>query len=158
MARSTSSARQQRAEPFGLVIAEAMACGRAVITTAHGGAAELIEAGRDALVAPAGDARALAAAIDRLAADPMLRESVGSRAHAAAMTRFAPDRMAADLASVLKPGKSPDGLAQSDDTVTTMSNGRPRRQARAPMGISEFSSSADAIPAPGPAGVQQFRL
>ena len=27
-------------EPFGLVIAEAMACGRAVITTANGGAAE----------------------------------------------------------------------------------------------------------------------
>jgi glycosyltransferase involved in cell wall biosynthesis len=89
-------------EPFGLVIAEAMACGRAVITTAHGGAAELIEAGRDALVAPAGDARALAAAIDRLAADPMLRESLGSRARAAAITRFAPDRMAADLARVFE--------------------------------------------------------
>jgi glycosyltransferase involved in cell wall biosynthesis len=89
-------------EPFGLVIAEAMACGRAVITTAHGGAAELIEAGRDALVAPAGDARALATAIDRLAADPMLRESIGSRARAAAMTRFAPDRMAADLARIFE--------------------------------------------------------
>ena len=89
-------------EPFGLVIAEAMACGRAVITTAHGGAAELIEAGRDALVAPAGDARALAAAIDRLAADPTLREYIGSRAHAAAITRFAPDRMATDLACVFE--------------------------------------------------------
>jgi glycosyltransferase involved in cell wall biosynthesis len=45
-------------EPFGLVIAEAMACGRAVITTGYGGAAELISAGRDALVAETGDARA----------------------------------------------------------------------------------------------------
>ena len=89
-------------EGFGLPAAEAMACGRAVITTAYGGAAELIEAGRDALVAPAGDARALATAIDRLAADPMLRESIGSRARAAAMTRFAPDRMATDLASVFE--------------------------------------------------------
>jgi glycosyltransferase involved in cell wall biosynthesis len=89
-------------EPFGLVIAEAMACGRAVITTASGGAAEIIEAGRDALVAPPGDARALATAIDRLAADSMLRESVGSRARTAAMTRFAPDRMAADLARIFE--------------------------------------------------------
>ena len=91
-----------RRETFCSVAAEAMACGRAVITTAYGGAAELIEAGRDALVAPAGDARALATAIDRLAADPMLRESIGSRARAAAMTRFAPDRMATDLASVFE--------------------------------------------------------
>lgn len=94
-------------EPFGLVIAEAMACGRSVITTAHGGAAELIEAGRDALVAPVGDARALATAIDRLAADPALRESIGRRAHAAAMTRFAPDRMALTLARIFETvGKS----------------------------------------------------
>ena len=34
-----------RPEPFGLVIAEAMACGRAVITSAAGGAAELVDAG-----------------------------------------------------------------------------------------------------------------
>jgi glycosyltransferase involved in cell wall biosynthesis len=104
-------------EPFGLVIAEAMACGRAVITTAHGGAAELIEAGRDALVAPAGDARALATAIDRLAADPMLRESIGSRARAAAVTRFAPDRMAADLVRIFETAGETAGphrpLAQS---------------------------------------------
>ena len=38
-----------RPEPFGLVIAEAMACGRAVITSASGGAAELVDAGEDAL-------------------------------------------------------------------------------------------------------------
>jgi len=89
------------------VIAEAMACGRSVITTAHGGAAELIEAGRDALVAPVGDARALATAIDRLAADPALRESIGRRAHAAALTRFAPDRMALTLARIFETvGKS----------------------------------------------------
>ena len=95
-------ARKQRARTVGLVIAEAMACGRSVITTAHGGAAELIEAGRDALVAPVGDARALATAIDRLAADPALRESIGRRAHAAAMTRFAPDRMAVTLARIFE--------------------------------------------------------
>jgi glycosyltransferase involved in cell wall biosynthesis len=100
-------------EPFGLVIAEAMACGRAVITTGNGGAAELIEAGRDALVAPSGDAAALAAAIDRLAGDPALRETLGGRARAAALTRFAPDRMAADLALVFEAVAPRRRLAQS---------------------------------------------
>lgn len=100
-------------EPFGLVIAEAMACGRAVITTGNGGAAELIEAGRDALVAPSGDAAALAAAIDRLAGDPALRETIGGRARAAALTRFAPDRMAADLALVFEAVAPRRRLAQS---------------------------------------------
>ena len=100
-------------EPFGLVIAEAMACGRAVITTADGGAAELIEAGRDALVAPSGDAPALAAAIDRLASDPALRETIGGRARAAALTRFAPDRMATDLARVFEAVAARPRLAQS---------------------------------------------
>jgi glycosyltransferase involved in cell wall biosynthesis len=89
-------------EPFGLVIAEAMACGRSVITTADGGAAELIEADRDALVAASGDARALATAIGRLAADPALRESIGRRARSAAITRFSPDRMAANLARIFE--------------------------------------------------------
>ena len=100
-------------EPFGLVIAEAMACGRAVITTASGGASELIEAGRDALVAPSGDAPALAAAIDRLAGDRVLRETMGSLARAAALTRFAPDRMAMELARVFESVAPDPRLAQS---------------------------------------------
>ena len=100
-------------EPFGLVIAEAMACGRAVITTANGGAAELIEAGRDALVAPSGDVPALAAAIDRLAGDPALREAIGARARAAALVRFAPERMATDLARVFEAVAPSGRLAQS---------------------------------------------
>jgi glycosyltransferase involved in cell wall biosynthesis len=100
-------------EPFGLVIAEAMACGRAVITTGDGGAAELIEAGHDALVAPSGDAPALAAAIDRLAGAPALRETIGGRARAAALARFAPDRMATELARVFEGVAPRRRLAQS---------------------------------------------
>ncbi len=44
-----------RPEPFGLVIAEAMACGRAVITSAAGGAAEIVESEVDALTHTPGD-------------------------------------------------------------------------------------------------------
>ena len=100
-------------EPFGLVIAEAMACGRAVITTGDGGAAELIEAGHDALVAPSGDALALSAAIDRLTGAPALRETIGGRARTAALARFAPDRMATDLARVFEAVAPGRRLAQS---------------------------------------------
>ena len=86
------------AEPFGLVIAEAMACGRPVITTGHGGAAELVTPGHDAIVAPPGDRNKLAEAIVRLADDRTLRETIGERARESAVKRFAPERMATEIA------------------------------------------------------------
>ena len=60
-------------EPFGLVIVQAMACRRAVIVSAAGGACELIEPESNALTYPPGDSAALAQAIQRLAANPALR-------------------------------------------------------------------------------------
>jgi glycosyltransferase involved in cell wall biosynthesis len=90
------------AEPFGLVIAEAMACGKAVITTGFGGAAELISNEHDALVAAAGDAVALAAAIERLANDPALGAAIGERARETACVRFAPETMASQLTQVFE--------------------------------------------------------
>ena len=65
-------------EPFGLVIAEAMACGRAVITSAAGGAAEIIDAGVDAITHPPGDAASLSACMVRLARDPLPGASLAS--------------------------------------------------------------------------------
>ena len=50
-------------EPFGLVIAEAMACARAVVVSRAGGAAEIIEPGVDALAHAPGDAAELAECI-----------------------------------------------------------------------------------------------
>jgi glycosyltransferase involved in cell wall biosynthesis len=89
-----------RPEPFGLVIAEAMACGRATIVSAAGGATELIEPEINALTHAPGDAAELARQIARLAADRSLRESLGARAHATARRRFDPDRLAGELAQV----------------------------------------------------------
>ncbi len=89
-----------RSEPFGLVIAEAMASGRAVITSASGGAAELVEPEVDALTHASGDADSLADAILRLVADAGLRRRLGARARASACRRFDPDRLARDLVSV----------------------------------------------------------
>lgn len=64
-------------EPFGMVVIEAMALGRAVVASAEGGPTEVITDGVNGLLSPYGDERALAAAILRLLGDDQLRGSVG---------------------------------------------------------------------------------
>jgi glycosyltransferase involved in cell wall biosynthesis len=61
-------------EPFGLVPLEAMACGTPVVAVPSGGAADYLVDGGNALLVPAGDASALAAAVRRLEDDSGLRE------------------------------------------------------------------------------------
>ena len=77
-----------RPEPFGLTIAEAMACGRAVLISKAGGAAELFKDGDDAIGLPPGDEDALARAITQLVHDDDRREQLGRNARAAAEQRF----------------------------------------------------------------------
>lgn len=89
-------------EPFGLVIAEAMACGRAVIASQAGGAAEIINAGVDALGHSPGDAEGLADAIMRLAIDPALRAKLGTAARIAAEQRFNRARLATELIPIYR--------------------------------------------------------
>ena len=69
-------------EPFGLVIAEAMRSGCAVVATAHGGAAEIVVDGVTGLLIPPGDVRALASALDRLLANPEQRARFGDEGKA----------------------------------------------------------------------------
>lgn len=78
-------------EPFGLTVAEAMACGRAVIVSAGGGASELFTDGVDAVGVAPGDSAALAAAVGRLARDPAERARLGEMARQAAVSRFNDD-------------------------------------------------------------------
>lgn len=61
-------------EPFGLVPLEAMAFGRPVVSTGVGGQAEYLRDGENALVVPADDPGAVAAAVGRLAGDDALRD------------------------------------------------------------------------------------
>jgi glycosyltransferase involved in cell wall biosynthesis len=64
-------------EPFGMVIIEGLACGKAVIASRAGGATELFVENEDALAHPPADAAALAEQIERLALDKNLRERIG---------------------------------------------------------------------------------
>lgn len=77
------------AEAFGLVQAEAMACGRPVINTRLGnGVNEVSPDGVSGLTVPVGDVDALAKAIDTLSADPALRRRLGEAGRDRVLTRY----------------------------------------------------------------------
>lgn len=90
-----------RPEPFGLVIVEAMACGRALVAMKDGGAGELFVDERDALTAVAGDAGSLAATLRRLIDDSEERAALGLRARAHVLESFGRDRFAVNLRAAL---------------------------------------------------------
>jgi glycosyltransferase involved in cell wall biosynthesis len=75
-------------EPWGLVLAEAMAAGRAVIGAAAGGPLEMIVDGQNGLLAPPGDAAALAGSMESLFRQPDLRRALGEAARKYAEQHF----------------------------------------------------------------------
>lgn len=89
-------------EPFGLVIVEAMATGRAVIASAAGGAAELIEDDVNALGHPPGDIARLAERIGWLITDRALRARLGAAGRATAEQRFNRARLATELIPIYR--------------------------------------------------------
>ncbi len=66
----------QRPEPFGLVVVEAMAAGKAVVAADTGGPAEVIEHGTSGWLYRMGDANSLAASLRRLLDDVALRSEL----------------------------------------------------------------------------------
>jgi glycosyltransferase involved in cell wall biosynthesis len=64
-------------EPFGLVVLEAMATGKPVVATAHGGPAEIVVDGETGLLVPPRDAERMAAALVSLIAEPERARAMG---------------------------------------------------------------------------------
>jgi glycosyltransferase involved in cell wall biosynthesis len=87
-------------EPFGLVIAEGMACARPVIVSRAGGAAEITTPGVDALAFAPGDAGQLAACLQLLVADAALRLRLGEAGRATAERVFDRRRLAAEMTPI----------------------------------------------------------
>jgi glycogen synthase len=75
-------------EPFGLVIAEAMARGLPVIASHVGGPAEILTHQVDGLLVEPGDEQILAAAIRQLIEDPGRRKQLGQAARTTVRERF----------------------------------------------------------------------
>jgi glycosyltransferase involved in cell wall biosynthesis len=84
-------------EPFGLVIAEGMACGRAVIAARNAGVSELIRFGVHALDHAPGDDAELAGRISLLVQSADLRRQIGFAARHAAVHSFSGSRLSAQL-------------------------------------------------------------
>jgi glycosyltransferase involved in cell wall biosynthesis len=112
-----------RPEPFGLVIAEAMACGRAVVVAPAGGAGELIADGVNAVSVHGGDPAALAATLDRVIAEPQLRQSLGRAARQHALASFGHERFASELNAALMKGESRAGARERGERATREERG-----------------------------------
>ena len=78
-------------EPFGLVIAEAMACGRPVVVSRAGGAAEIAQGG--AVFHDPGNSAQLADCLRELASDPARRAALGMEGREAALRLFSRSRL-----------------------------------------------------------------
>jgi glycosyltransferase involved in cell wall biosynthesis len=89
-------------EPFGLVIAEAMACGRALAASQAGGSAELFTTEVEALGHPPGDPARLAVCLERLVSNAELRQRLGVKGREAALERFDRTRLALDLSPIYR--------------------------------------------------------
>ena len=98
-------------EPFGRVPVEAMAAGVAVIGTAVGGAAEVMEDNFNALLFTPGDAQSLAGQIARLIASPELKETLLANGRHTAREKFDIQRMSSEIETYLQ--QTADRLKQS---------------------------------------------
>lgn len=88
-------------EPFGVVLVEALHAGLPVVTSAFGGAAEIVD---DAcgVTLPPGDTAALAAALDALVRSPERRRSLSLSGTARARSLSDPDRQVEALAAAVQ--------------------------------------------------------
>lgn len=91
------------AESFGLVLVEAMAAGLPIVASANAGYAEVLAAHPGNLLVPPHDDRALAGALDALAAAPQYRRELGQRNIRAAQ-RYRWDAVGAAIIDIYEDG------------------------------------------------------
>jgi spore coat protein SA len=90
------------AEPFGLVVLEAMASGTCVVASAVGGLPEVIDDRRTGLLVKAGDPVALAQAINEVLADDSLKRSLERAAAENLARKFTWDRLVGEVEALMQ--------------------------------------------------------
>jgi glycosyltransferase involved in cell wall biosynthesis len=107
-----------RSEGFGVVCAEAMAHGKAVVASAVGGLEELVSHGRTGLLVEPGNPQALRSAIAELLGDAALRRRLGRAARAEVAERFAWQDVTAATVIAYRDAIGPTSTpTQPDDSV-----------------------------------------
>ncbi len=91
-----------RSEPFGLVIAEAMASAKAIVATETDGAKELLENNRTGKIVPVKKPLRLAEAIGEFLEGENLRQTFGASAQKAAREKFGLEKMIAETEKIYK--------------------------------------------------------
>jgi glycogen synthase len=91
-----------RYESHGVVLVEAMMFGKPIVTCDAGGIGEVVRAGRNAVVSPPEDSRALAESLRRLSAAPELRAKLGADARDTYEQRFDVEVVARHMESFLE--------------------------------------------------------
>jgi len=90
-----------RQESFGLLALDAMLAARPVVVSRVGGLPEVVEDGVTGIHVPPGEPAALAAALERLIADPALAQRLGAAGRRRAAALFSAERMASEYRKVL---------------------------------------------------------
>lgn len=89
-----------RAEPFGLVLLEAMALGKPVVACAAGGPLEIVEHGVTGLLVAPGEPSAMSEALLQLLTDPIARKKMGESGRRRYEDYFTTEKMSAATLNV----------------------------------------------------------
>ncbi len=89
-------------EPFGLVVAEALSCGRAVVAYASGGITEVLQGNDCGVLVTKGDVDALTHSVEALAEDPARNQRLNSNARRVVEAEFTYRHMAEGYLRVIR--------------------------------------------------------
>ena len=98
-----------------VVAIESLAARRPVVATRVGGVPDVVEDGEDGVLVPVGDVAAMAAALERLARFPELREQMGAHGAARVIPRYRVERLVDDVDALYRELLADAGLPLPTD-------------------------------------------